>query len=189
MDVRIASHHFPCFPIRRERPTVGRILAQASHFGTLPMVCVPLWVASPADRPARTPRCVKSALEQGARQNCQELASSVPGPLQFVDVGGVGRAHASTRVPRQHLMASGFLDQASLLGTLPEACVAPWSASPAAWHPAARRWPLRLSVSPPCSPHRDASGHALSNPVAFPGVACERRSPPSVAAPRASRPA
>src|SRR5690606_15503707 len=74
-----------------KRLNLGRGQSFATDWGTLPMVCVPLWVASPADRPARTPRCVKSALEQGARQNCQELASSVPGPLQFVDVGGAAR--------------------------------------------------------------------------------------------------
>src|SRR5690606_41100583 len=131
MDVRIASHHFPCFPIRRERPTVRRFLAQASQFGTLPMVCVPLWVASPADRPARTPRCVKSALEQGARQNCQELARSVPRPLQFVDVGGAARRLTSDRHPRQRPTVSRFLAQASQFGTLPMVCVPLWVASPA----------------------------------------------------------
>src|SRR5690606_36286632 len=91
VDVGGAARRLPSDWLARERRRVRRFLSPASEFRTLPMVCVPLWVASPADRPARTLRCVKSALEQGARQNCQELASSVPGPLQFVDVGGAAR--------------------------------------------------------------------------------------------------
>src|SRR5690606_30532687 len=130
MDVRIASHHFPCFPIRRERPTVRRFLAQASQFGTLPMVCVPLWVASPADRPARTPRCVKSALEQGARQNCQELAAlyldlynlwmSVARRAAFLLID----AHAS--VP----LWDACPDERPMVGPIPEFSTQSWDIGP-----------------------------------------------------------